>query len=101
MGSANYFGGTGPRTAHATARAQQRGIPPMIEQLLDLYGQEEHDGHGTVTLYLSKKSIRRMEQEFGRCVVSRLSPWLDAYKVQGADGKTITVGHRTRHIKRK
>ena len=33
---------------HAATRAQQRGIPPLVDQLLDLYGQEEHDGHGAV-----------------------------------------------------
>ena len=36
-------------TRHADVRAQQGGIPPMIEQLLDLYGQEEHDGRGAIT----------------------------------------------------
>ena len=35
-------------TRHAEFRAQQRGIPPIIDQLLDLYGHEEHDGHGGV-----------------------------------------------------
>lgn len=101
MRIANYFSSAGPRTAHATARAQQRGIPPLIEQLLDQYGDEEYDGHGVVTLYLSKKSIRKMEHDLGRRPVSRLSSWFDAYKVQDGEGRTITVGHRTRHIKRK
>jgi hypothetical protein len=41
-------------TRHAEVRAQQRGIPPMVDQLLDLYGQEEYDGHGAITLYLNK-----------------------------------------------
>lgn len=52
-------------TRHAEVLAQQRGIPPMVDQLLDLYGQEEHDGHGTITLYLSKTSIRNMERDLG------------------------------------
>jgi hypothetical protein len=33
---------------HTTVRAQQRGIPPLIDQLLEAYGQEQHDGHGAV-----------------------------------------------------
>ena len=53
-------------TQHATTRMQQRGIPPMVDQLLDLYGQEEYDGHGAVTLYLNKTSIRNMERDLGR-----------------------------------
>ena len=81
-------------TKHSQIRAKQRGIPPIISQLLDLYGAEEHDGHGAVIVYLSKDSIRRMERDLGRQPVSRFSEWLDAFKVRGADGKTITIGHR-------
>ena len=88
-------------TRHATVRAQQRGIPPMVDQLLDLYGQEEYDGHGAVVRYLNKDSIRNMERDLGRRPVSRLAEWFDAYKVSSTDGRTITVGHRTSRIWRK
>lgn len=88
-------------TRHAEARAQQRGIPPLVDQLLDLYGQEEHDGHGAVTVYLDKRSIRRMRRDLGSRPVARLSEWLDAYKVRTLEGRTITIGHRTRRIWRK
>lgn len=88
-------------TRHASIRAQQRGIPPMIDELLDRYGQEAHDGHVAIVLYLSKDSVRRMERDFGRRPVARLREWLDAYKVQTVDGQTITVGHRTRRLWRK
>ncbi len=88
-------------TKHANVRAQQRGIPPMIDQFLDLYGQEEHDGHGAITLYLNKESIRQMERDFGRRPVSRLAEWFDAYKVKSTDGRTITIGHRKRRLWRK
>ena len=88
-------------TPHAARRAQQRCIPPMVDQLLDLYGQEEHDGHGAVILFLNKDSIRKMERDLGRRPVSRLAEWFDAYKVKSMDGHTITMGHRHRHIRRK
>ena len=88
-------------TRHAITRMQQRGIPPMVDQLLDLYGQEEHDGHGAVTLYLNKNSIRNMERDLGRGPVSRLAQWLNAYKVQSSDGRTITAGYRTCRLWRK
>ena len=88
-------------TKHAEVRAQQRGIPPMVDQLLDLYGQEEYDGRGGVVLYLSKHSIRSMERDLGRRPVSRLAEWFDAYKVKTTDGQTITVGHRTHRVRRK
>lgn len=67
-------------TRHAATRAQQRGIPPLVDQLLDLYGQEEHDGHGAVVRYLSKSSIRAMEQDMGRRPVASMAEWLDAYR---------------------
>jgi hypothetical protein len=88
-------------TRHAEVRAQQRGIPPMVDQLLDLYGHEEHDGRGTVILYLSKNSIRKMERDLGRRPVAKLAEWFGAYKVKATDGPTITLGHRTRRIRRK
>jgi hypothetical protein len=88
-------------TRHADVRAQQRGIPSMIEQLLDLYGQEEHDGCGAITLYLNKNSIRNMERDLGRRVVSRLAEWFDAFKIKNTAGRTITIGFRTRRFWRK
>jgi hypothetical protein len=88
-------------TRHAQVRAQQRGIPPMVDQLLDLYGQEEYGGHGDITVYLSKDSIKKMERDLGHRPVSRLAEWFDAYKVRSTDGLTITIGHRTRRLWRK
>ena len=61
------------QTKHAEARAQQRGIPPLIDQLLDLYGHEQYDGNGAVVVFLDKDSIRRMERE-SATVLSR--EWL-------------------------
>jgi len=87
---------------HAAIRAQQRGIPPFIDQLLDLYGREQYDGHGGVVRYLDKSSIRRMERDMGREPVRRLSTWRNAYKVMSShDGCTITTGLRSERIWRK
>ncbi|NDH64520.1 MAG: hypothetical protein EBY18_23405 [Alphaproteobacteria bacterium] len=88
-------------TQHAEIRAQQRGIPPLMDELLDRYGHEQHDGHGAVILFLDKQSIRSMERDLGRRPVARLAEWLDVYKVRTSDGQTITIGHRTRRIWRK
>lgn len=88
-------------TKHSLIRAQQRGIPPLIDELLDRYGQEEYDGYGMTVLYLNKTSIRNMQRDWGHRPVSRLTEWLDVYKVKSADGRTITVGHRTRRVHRK
>lgn len=88
-------------TQHAQVRAQQRGIPPLVDELLERYGQEQHDGHGAVILFLDKRSIRAMQRELGARPVARLAEWLNAYKVRTTDGTTITLGRRTRRIWRK
>jgi hypothetical protein len=88
-------------TQHASHRAQQRGIPPLIDQWLDLYGQEQHDGRGAIVMYFNKRSIRSMQRELGKRPVARMHEWLNAYKVKTTDGCTITIGHRTKRISRK
>ena len=87
-------------TRHAQTRAQQRGIPPLVDELLDRYGREQHDGHGAVILYFDHTSVRTMERELGhRPVAKLLGEWRSAYKVRStADGATITVGHRTQRV---
>lgn len=87
-------------TQHAAIRSQQRGIPPFISTLLDLYGHEQYDGHGGVIVFLDRKSLRVMERDMGREPVRRLSEWHRAYKVRSVDGHTITTGSRYKHIRR-
>lgn len=90
------------QTHHASIRAQQRGIPPLIDELLDRYGDEQYDGHGAIIVYLSKRSRRRMQKDMGREPVARLASWLDAYKVKRvADGLTLTTGHRYQRLWRR
>jgi hypothetical protein len=88
-------------TKHAVIRAQQRGIPPLIATWLLTYGEEQHDGHGAIYRFFSKKSIRRMERDFGREPLRRLSEYRGCYLVEAGDsGKIITIGHRFAHIRR-
>jgi hypothetical protein len=54
-----------PQTKHASIRAQQRGIPPLVDRWLDEFGEEDHDGHGYVRLYFSHRSVREMERALG------------------------------------
>jgi hypothetical protein len=90
------------RGDHARTRAKQRGIPPLIEQWLDRYGEEDYDGHGGCRLYFSKRSIRTMERDFGREPLRKLDEWLDVYKVEDSrSGEVITVGRRYRHLLRR
>jgi hypothetical protein len=86
---------------HAMIRKQQRAIPPLIDSWLDEFGEEEHDGHGAVRVYFSRRSIRRLERTVGRLPVRRLSHLLRAYRVESSDGTAITYAHKTRRMFRK
>jgi hypothetical protein len=82
-------------TKHAIQRAQQRGVPPLIQIWLLDYGKETFDGSGSVTRYFDRESIRRMEREIGATPIKRLSEYLRCYLVQSStDGAIITVGKR-------
>lgn len=86
--------------SHAVTRAQQRCIPPLVEQWLDQYGEERYDGHGGLLKFFSRASIRAMEKSFGRAPVRKLAEYFNAYKIESShDGKTITVGHRTKRVR--
>jgi len=86
-------------TRHAATRMQQRGVPPIIIDWLQVFGAEEHDKHGGVIRYFDKAARRRLEQSIGRPVVRRMQDLLGAYLVE-ADGRVVTVGHRHARIRR-
>ena len=88
-------------TFHARKRAQQRCIPPLINQWLSDYGATEYDGHGGVRRYFNKKSIKDLNREFGKEPVKLLSKYWNAYMVEGVDNsRVITTGYLNKRIKR-
>lgn len=90
------------RSHHAETRARQRGIPPLIEEWLDAYGEELYEDSGACVLFFSRKSIRKLERAFGAAPVRKLSEWLDVYKVEdSATSHVITIGHRYKRLRRK
>ncbi|MCX9154971.1 hypothetical protein OPU71_02400 [Niveibacterium sp. 24ML] len=89
------------QTEHARIRAQQRGVPPLIECWLLDYGEAVHDGHGGIRRFFSKRSRRQMERALGREPVRRMREFFDCYLIEAADtGATVTVGHRFSRIRR-
>ena len=91
------------QSGHASVRAQQRGVPPLIQDWLLDYGEEQFDGHGGVVRYFSHQCIREMERNIGRAPLKRMSEYLRCYLVQSSrDGTVITVGKRyeSEHILR-
>lgn len=91
---------TPPRTRHASKRAQQRGLPPLIQNWLDTYGARARSSGGAEVLYFDKCSRRHLARDVGSQVVDRLRPFLDAYMVVANDGTVITLGWRFKRIPR-
>jgi hypothetical protein len=91
---------TGPKmqaiqTVHSAIRAQQRGVPPLIQNWLLDYGAEQFDGRGGVVRFFSNECLRKMERDIGRIPLKRMSEYLRCYLVQSSsDGVVITVGKR-------
>lgn len=88
-------------TKHAAVRAQQRAIPPLVDRLLDEFGDEEHDGRGAIRIYFSHASRRRMERALGRHAAGLFDRYLQAYKVESIDGQVITRGWRNGRLTRR
>ncbi len=89
---------------HASTRAQQRGVPPLILDWLLDYGAQEFDGHGGIVRYFNNEALRDLERQVGHAPVARLSEYLRCYLVESStDGGVITVGkrHAARTIRRK
>ncbi len=87
-------------TRHALIRMQQRGIrAEVVEDLLD-FGRTTHDHRGAQIVFFDRAARRRLARERGDEVLRRLGKRLRAYLVVDTDGDVLTVGHRTRRIRR-
>lgn len=87
------------KTKHAKLRMQQRGIPPIVVQWLEDYGDKVHDHQGGIIMHFSKRAKRRLENAVGREPVRRMHEWLRAYLVKSTEGFLITTGIRYQRIK--
>jgi hypothetical protein len=87
-------------STHASLRAQQRAIPPVVDRWLDEFGEQQHDGHGGIRVYFSRRSVRAMERALGSHFIRQNGKYLNAYRVESAmDGCVITAGWRTCKIR--
>lgn len=85
-------------TDHAATRSQQRGIPPLMVDLLLKFGYREHDHTGAEVCFFDRRSKKRLESYVGS-LAGKLSEHLDSYIVVAGDS-VITVGHRYKKIKK-
>lgn len=86
-------------TVHANIRCQQRGIPPLVVDLLLEFGRREHDHAGAEIVYFDQRARKRIETYAGE-LIGKLSSHLDSYAVVAVDGKIITSGIRYKKINR-
>lgn len=85
---------------HASKRAQQRSVPPLIIDWLLDYGAESSANEGASIRYFDKFSRRRLERACGRLVIHKLESWMNCFLIE-SDGTVITTGKRYKHIKRR
>ena len=92
----------GSFSSHARVRCQQRGIPAIVTRALEQFGDRSYDGHGAIIMSFTKRSFKRMQRARGHNFASKLEKWKNVYKVESVNDRvTITVGHRTKRIRRK
>lgn len=82
---------------HASIRVQQRGIPPIVVDLLMDFGAVERAGDGATSHYFDKKSRSRIKAYTGQ-LSPALQEYLDYYAIVGSDGLVITVARRIKKI---
>jgi hypothetical protein len=78
-------------TKHAQVRSQQRGIPPMVQDLLMKFGTSIHLGGGCTKLFFDKRT-RRKVQAYAGPIASFLNDHLDAYLVMSTRQRTTDGG---------
>lgn len=86
-------------TRHAARRMRGRAIPQAAIELLFRFGASLMQAGGEV-LFFDRAARRRLEEAGGPALLRAAERWLDAYLVLGCDGALLTVGWRTRRLRR-
>jgi len=85
-------------STHATTRCQQRGVPPLVVDLLLRFGRREHDHKGAEIVFFDRRAKKEVDSYTGGSI-GKLSEQMDSYAVV-SDGCVITVGVRYKQINR-
>lgn len=84
------------RTIHANKRIQQRGVPPIVLDLLINYGTRTPAGDGTEICYFDRKAKKLVTSYLGG-LIGKMNEQLDSYIVLSGK-EIITVGSRFKKI---
>ena len=85
-------------TCHAEIRSQQRGIPPLIIDMVISYGKIIQR-RGASVYFLDKMTRRILKRAIGSIAYKRLDDLLDAYVVVASDGTVVTTGKHYKRLK--
>ena len=79
---------------HAEVRCQQRAIPRQVLEWLVEHGNRVHDHRGAKVVHFDKRSVRTLENRYGREMVRQYAGKLNSYCVLSEDDVVITAGRR-------
>lgn len=86
-------------TRHTQIRQQQRGIPPLVVDLLLQFGASEKSHDGTRKLFFDKTARRRV-QSYAGPLARLLGDHLDVFAVIGNNDAVVTTGHLYERVRR-
>mgnify|MGYP006280976591 CR=1 FL=1 len=89
------------RSKHAQLRAQQRGISSATEELLHVYGEKKPARAGCVMKFFSKRSIDRIEKDYGHFFIAKNHEKFKTYLIESrTDNQVVTLGklHKNQRI---
>jgi hypothetical protein len=87
-------------TRHAACRMAGRAIPSAAIDLLFRFGASLMQA-GAEVFYFDQPARRAVAAALGPDDLRAVERWLDAYAVVAGDGSLITVGWRTRRLRRR
>jgi hypothetical protein len=85
---------------HAQTRLQQRAISMPILDCLLSFGSKVHDHRGAEILFFDRRARDRIRHAVGDQAFKYVQGKLNSYAVVAVDGAVLTVGHRTKRIRR-
>lgn len=88
-------------THHAQARVKQRGVQsPALQALLDWGTSYPCGGGGRDLLIFRNRDIDKLMQNLPKAERLAVEKQRRLFAVLGGDGAVVTVGHRTRRLRR-
>lgn len=80
-------------TTHAQRRSHERGIPQLIIDALQDYGDTRSACNGSEEFYFTRKSWKRFASYVGP-LVTKLEKYRNTYAIVAPDGFVVTVAWR-------